>query len=362
MVAQMLEQKESALAEKKMIKSKQSKIPRLAGFLPERLVLFLAQPYLAGQSADDALEIARQTYADSRFSSTLDILGEDMQNDEECEAIVEAYISLIDAIIEVPLKVDSARQQMTVSMKPSMFSTKAPQPGLSSKEALDQAFDRISRVVDHGFKKGVNLTLEAEDHRWTNFQLESYFALVNAGYTNLGTVLQSRLLRTAQDLKRFDSRMRVRLVIGIYNEPQEIAHTDKRVMKARLVEYARQLLKRGVYVEIASHDEACIRSFVKEVVIPERISAHNFEFQFLQGVPRLSLQKKLAAGTFFAEFLYAVPEKDKEFVRLLQATKSLVRLYLPFGTAKVSGAYCRRRLIENPNMIAYGIKNLLGLN
>ncbi len=56
------------------------------------------------------------------------------------------------------------------------------------------------------------MTLEAEDHRWTNFQLESYFALVNAGYSNLGTVLQTRLFRTEKDLDRFDQRMRVRLV------------------------------------------------------------------------------------------------------------------------------------------------------
>ncbi len=43
-----------------------------------------------------------------------------------------------------------------------------------------------------------------------------------AGYENLGTVLQSRLFRTMQDIERFQEGMRVRLVIGIYQEPNAI--------------------------------------------------------------------------------------------------------------------------------------------
>jgi proline dehydrogenase len=237
----------------------------------------------------------------------------------------------------------------------------APQPGEASRDALDLAFDRINRVVEYGLKHKVNMTLEAEDHRWTNFQLEAYFALINAGYTNLGTVLQSRLLRTAQDVKRFDSRMRVRMVIGIYNEPAQIAHVDKKVMKARLVEYAQQLLSKGTYVEIASHDESCINNFLNNVVIPGRISAHSFEFQFLQGVPRRKLQDRILSGQYFEDLKASASSSDAEFIEHLQNDGGLIRMYLPFGSARVSGAYCRRRLMENPNMITYGIKNLFGI-
>jgi len=119
-------------------------------------------------------------------------------------------------------------------------------------------------VVDYALKNEINVTLEAEDHRWTNFQLESYFALINAGYANLGTVLQTRLFRTEKDIARFDGRMRVRLVIGIYNEPGQIAHTDKRIMKDLLVQYGSNLLARGVYTELASHDTRCIELFTRK--------------------------------------------------------------------------------------------------
>lgn len=359
MAAQTLVKEEPIVAEE--MPEPPQKPKSIANLLPEKLVLTLAKPYLAGTTQESAIKLAHKIYKEHGFSSTLDILGEDMQNDEDCEASVIGYQRLVDAICENPINCARTRQQTTISFKPSMFSTMTPAPGEASRKALEDAFDRINRVVEYGLKHKVNMTLEAEDHRWTNFQLEAYFALINAGYTNLGTVLQSRLFRTAQDIKRFDSRMRVRMVIGIYNEPAQIAHTDKKVMKTRLVEYAQTLLRNGVYVEVASHDESMVKKFLAEVVIPDRISAHNFEFQFLQGVPRRKLQDKLLTGQYFEDLKASVDQSHHEFVERLQDAGGLVRMYLPFGSAKVSGAYCRRRLMENPNMISYGIKNLFGI-
>ena len=229
--------------------------------IPLGLVLTLAAPYLAGRSAQEAIQIAHQIYAENKFCGTLDILGEDAQTPEDCEGFVDQYKNLFDAVKAHQIKTNNPREQLTVSMKPSMFSTMAPEHGAQSERAQEAAFDRLTRVVDYALKNEINVTLEAEDHRWTNFHLEAFFALINAGYTNLGTVLQTRLFRTEKDIKRFDERMRVRLVIGIYNEPAQIAHTDKRVMKDLLVDYAGKLLAAGSYVELATHDTRCIESF-----------------------------------------------------------------------------------------------------
>ena len=332
-------------------------------YFPTGVVLSLAKPYLAGQSAQEALAIAHQNFTQNQFTGTLDILGEDAQNDKDCEDSVQHYINLVDSINKDPLIADSVRKQLSVSFKPSMFSTMAPGAVSATSEALDKAFDRIMRVVDYGAKHNIRMTLEAEDHRWTNFQLEAYFALINAGYTNLGTVLQTRLFRTVKDLERFDSRMRVRLVIGIYNEPAQIAHTDKNVMKRLVVQYAKELLDKGVYTEIASHDTRLIDSFYETVVIPNRVSAFNFEHQFLQGVPRAKLERELVSGLYFDKFKQSCKsEADLQFLEQLQKDGALVRMYYPFGSARVSGAYCRRRLIENPNMIIFGIKNFFGIH
>ena len=250
--------------------------------IPLGLVLSLAKPYLAGESPQQAIRRAHELYTTDKYCSTLDILGEDATNDDDCEASVVAYQTLIDAIKADSLKSPQPREQMSVSMKPSMFSTTFPQANNASKAALEKAFDRIMRVVEYAMKSGVRMTLEAEDHRWTNFHLESYFALVSAGYTNLGTVLQSRLFRTEQDFARFDERMRVRLVIGIYNEPSQIAHTDKREMKDLLVKYAGKLLEQGCYVELATHDTKCIENFYRQVAIPQKVAANRWSVAVLR--------------------------------------------------------------------------------
>lgn len=329
--------------------------------IPLGLVLTLAKPYLAGETGETAIDIAHRIYAENGFCGTLDILGEDAPTPAHCEGYVDAYKHLFDAVAANQVNAANPRERLTVSMKPSMFSTLAPQPGSESEKALEDAFDRITRVVDYAMKKDIQVTLEAEDHRWTNFQLEAFFALINAGYTNLGTVLQTRLFRTEADLKRFDERMRVRLVIGIYNEPSQIAHTDKKVMKDLLVKYAGMLLEKGVYVELATHDTKCIENFYRGVAIPNKVPGNRFEHQMLQGVPRQKIQNALRSGEYFKDLESEAQSQDKAYLAQLAQTGVPVRMYLPFGTAKVSGAYCRRRLRENPNMITYGIKNFFGI-
>jgi hypothetical protein len=107
--------------------------------IPIPLVLLLASPYLAGQNAEEAISLAQKLYKENKFSSTLDILGEDMSSDDDCDAWVEHYKHLIDAISQSPLPVSETRRQPTVSFKPSMFATTAPIAGQVKSAELDQA-------------------------------------------------------------------------------------------------------------------------------------------------------------------------------------------------------------------------------
>jgi len=326
--------------------------------IPVQLVLMLAAPYLAGESPEQAIQLAHKLYTADKYTSTLDILGEDMESAADCDASVEAYKNLVDLIISNPLPVNTLQEQITISFKPSMFATSAPKGNGLSDPNLDKCFDRIKQVTDYAKRLGVNVTLEAEDHRWTDFHLDTYFELINQGYTNLGTVIQTRMFRTADDIQKFDDRMRVRLVIGIYNEPSEIAHTNKAIMKDLVVSYAKTLLARGTYVEIATHDVDCLNKFFGNV-IKDNVSRERFETQYLHGVPRDEIQHGLINGSYFNKTNF--PAASFERLEDLQKTGVVVRKYLPFGEGKVAGAYCRRRLKENPNMIGYGIKNFLKL-
>src|SRR5580658_6965789 len=88
-----------------MVEWQAPKPKSLVNLLPERLVLFLAKPYLAGTDPQLALVQAHQLFLQQNFCSTLDILGEDAQNDDDCEASVLAYKKLVDAIVANPLSV-----------------------------------------------------------------------------------------------------------------------------------------------------------------------------------------------------------------------------------------------------------------
>jgi proline dehydrogenase len=330
----------------------------LIDFLPVKLVVMLANPYLAGKDYAGALKKGDEVFEQYHFCGTLDILGEDAASSADCERYVEKYFKLIDAVVANPIQTSFDREKLTISMKPSMFSCVVPTEATGRPSKMDEAFDRIAKVVDYAQRRNVRLTLEAEDYRWATFHLDAYGALIDAGYTNLGTVIQTRLFRTKKDLARFDQRGRVRLVIGIYPEPAQIAYTDKGVMKDLLIQYSRELLDRGTYVELATHDANTIDKFFMQVALPNKVPPTQFETQFLLGVPRMKLQKSLVSGDYFRD-LQASGAKVPEYAETLRRSGVLVRMYLPYGQDAVAGPYCKRRIIHNPDMMIYGIKNLL---
>jgi proline dehydrogenase len=336
--------------------------PCLVDTLPLPVVLWLASPYLAGKSLEEAVRRAHQVYQENRFTSTIDILGEDCSNECDCDRFVEAYRKTIDAVANNQLPGATEHSGITVSFKPSMFSTKVPTEGTQEcKRELADAYYRMKTVVDYAKQRGVRMTIEAEDHNWTDFQLDTYFSLLNEGYDNLGTVLQSRLFRTKSDIKRFDQRCRVRLVIGIYNESADIAHTNKATMKELLVDYAGELAARGTYIELASHDTETVHKFIERIAIPQQLSVDRFETQWLLGVPRLEEQQALVSGAYFKQIAQQAPSSALDYLSELARTGITVRMYLPFGKDTVAGPYCKRRLRANPHMISYGIKNFLHL-
>ena len=128
------------------------------------------------------------------------------------------------------------------------------------------------------------------------------------------------------------------------------------------MEYAAELLGKGVYVELASHDVACLKSFIEKAVLPTRSSSERFEIQLLLGVPRQEVQQALTSGRYFAALAENAGGSDRRHLESLAASGALVRMYLPFGQGNVAGPYCKRRLKANPDMIGFGIKNLLHMS
>ncbi len=117
-------------------------------------------------------------------------------------------------------------------------------------------------------------------------------------------------------------------------------------MKELIVRYAARLLQAGTYVELATHDTKCIENFYRQVAIPNKIPTNRFEHQFLLGVPRSKVQQGITTGSYFSDLVAQTPDFYKDYLDSMSKSGALVRMYLPYGTNKVSGAYCRRRLRE----------------
>ncbi|RMG26951.1 MAG: hypothetical protein D6732_20740 [Methanobacteriota archaeon] len=288
--------------------------------LPGSIVRFFSRPYVGGYGIDAALKKAEELWTNERISTTLDLLGEFVKTKEEVENTVSIYKDVFD-------RIKDKNDHISVSIKLSALGI------LFDREYCESKLEELLKVAD---ERGIKVTMDMEDSSLTETTLEIYRKFVQT-YPSFGTVLQSRLFRTREDIERFkDIKGRFRICIGIYNEPPDISLTDKKEMKEKLLEYAKMLLESGHYTEIATHDKTTIER-AKEIV--KDYPPSQFEFQQLLGVPLLSVQREL--------------------VRLGYT----VRLYLPFVINKKDAtAYLKRRMKENPHMTIYVLKNLLRLN
>ncbi|MBX3462231.1 MAG: proline dehydrogenase family protein [Planctomycetes bacterium] len=297
--------------------------------IPAVLVRFFARPYVAGDTLEQALAVVQKLFRERGLLATLDLLAEDIRRPEQAQRNLDTYLRMVDAAAACGLPVEA---RPTLSLKPSSYTT-AP---LHEGGDAAGSFAAIEAIVARAAERGVELTLDMEGRHWTDFTLDALRRLHAAGHRHVGAVLQTRLHRTEADLEALPPGQRVRLVIGIYREPAEIALVDKAPMKERMLAFAERLLQRGHYVEFATHDDVYVRRFVEQVVPRAKVGTDRFEVQMLYGVPR------------------------ERFLADLTRQGIRARLYVPFALGwDMAIQYLRRRLDEYPAMVWLVTKNLV---
>ena len=285
---------------------------------PTPLVKLFASPYVAGDSIGAATDAAQKLWDERRVCSTIDLLGEELESDEEVQYSVDVYERLIDAL--------GSQDYATISLKPTQ---------LGSHRGTENCQKIIEGIVRRAEQYNIKVTLDMEDNSFTDMTLDIFRAL-NKDHPTFGTVLQSRLFRTDDDIISLKGlNARIRICIGIYNEPKEIALQSKSEMKRKMLQQVELLFKEGHYPEIATHDEAVINEAI-DIAEKLNIKKDQYEVQMLKGVPERAFQDELIQNGI------------------------LVRLYVPFAQKwKYATAYCKRRLAANPAMAAYIFKNIL---
>jgi proline dehydrogenase len=281
-----------------------------------RLARHFASRFVAGETIDTAVAAAVALHARG-VTTSLDVLGESVAEPAAAEAACDAYLALLDRLAAAGVEVNA--------------SVKLTQMGIDFDPALCER--NMRRILERARSLGGFIRLDMESSAHTQTTLDFFERRLYPEFgSHVGVVIQSALRRSAADVEHLITlKARVRLCKGAYLEPSDVAFPDKQEVDAQYVRLLEQLLTRGQYPGIATHDERIIagaEAFAREHGIgPER-----FEFQMLYGVRR-DLQTALRARGW------------------------RMRVYVPFGTQWYP--YLMRRLAERPANIAFILGNVI---
>ncbi|WP_027964319.1 proline dehydrogenase family protein [Halalkalibacillus halophilus] len=275
---------------------------------------FGAKRFVAGDNIGHAAEKIRDLN-NQGMGVTLDHLGEYVMDEKEAKERTIETVKSIKVIDKLNLD--------------SQVSVKMTSMGLDISE--DLVMFNMRKILDAGKQHNVFVTIDMEDYQRLDTTLRIFEALKQE-YDGVGTVVQSYLYRTQDDLAHLNQyNPNIRLVKGAYKESEQVAYPNKRDVDRNFKQMIKQHLSNGNFTAVATHDENLVE-FTKKYVEKNNISRDQFEFQMLYGM-RIEMQREL------------VKEGYK------------VRVYVPYG--KDWYGYFMRRLAERPANVAFVVKGIL---
>jgi proline dehydrogenase len=283
--------------------------------IPRPIVKKISSRYIAGDTLGEAVSTIRDLNGEGCVA-TIDLLGESTESKADAAAKLKDYERVVDALDEHDLK--------------SGISVKLTGLGLTLGEELCRA--NLEEIIEYAAARGRFVRVDMEDSPYTEVTL-NMVRDVYGRHENTGAVLQAYMRRSIEDVQDIiGAGFSVRLCKGIYDEPRAIAYKDFDTVRQNYIFLLDELLKGGVYVGIATHDEFLIwhaLRLIHQLEIPE----DRYEFQMLLGV-------------------------DEELRNILVESGHKLRVYVPFGEDWYE--YSTRRLKENPKIAGYVTKDVIG--
>jgi proline dehydrogenase len=289
--------------------------PRVRRFVGTHGMQLGAARFVAGENLDDCVAVLRRLNEQGLYANTT-LLGEDVLDAEEAKAVATEYEGILARLHAEELRANVA--------------LKLTHLGLDL--GVEVAYENVRGVVERAAELGNFIRIDMEYSALVDSTLDVYRRLRETGLDNVGTVLQSYLFRTEDDLESLlPLEPNLRFVKGAYLEPPEVAYPDKADVDSAYVRLVERSLSGPGHTAIATHDERLIDHAIA-FTEKEGIPRERFEFQMLYGV-RPQLQLDLAGRGF----------------KMLVAT--------PFGPEWFP--YLMRRLAERPANIAFFARNAL---
>jgi len=289
----------------------------LIPLVPKAIMRKFSLRYIAGELREDALRRGAQLAA-AGYRVTYDQLGEAVSDQKEVNAAMKENLALLQDLAD-------EQQELNISVKPT-------QMGLNLSEQV--CIDSVSTILQKAQSLNAFVRFEMEESDTVDGTLRVFDALRQKFGATVGIVIQSMLLRTEEDAQRLvasDAPLNVRLVKGIYVEPEEIAYQDGNEVNQAYLRTLRILLEGGAFVGVASHDEVLIDG-LKQLLKENPAWREQCEVQMLLGV-------------------------REELRQAVRKDELPVRVYVPYGEAWY--LYVVRRLKKNPKLARYAMLGML---
>jgi proline dehydrogenase len=296
--------------------SRQKKIQEISANAP--ISRSVVSRFIAGETEQDAVRAAGDL-ASEGLLSTIDHLGEDIEDRGQADYTREAYLRLLKGLDEAGL---AAAAEVSVKLS----AVGQALPGDGEKFALDNA----RAICEAAAAIGTTVTLDMEDHTTTDSTL-SILRDLRTDFPDTGAVLQACLYRTEQDCRDLAYEgSRIRLCKGAYKEPESVAFQAKEDVDKAYVRCMRILFDSPCYPMIASHDPRLVE---------------------IAGA--LATRADKAKGTYEHQMLYGVRPDEQ---RRLTKAGERVRVYIPYGEDWYG--YMVRRMAEKPANLALFVKSM----
>ena len=232
-----------------------------------------AARFVTGETLDDCVKAQRALNARGLKCNT-SLLGEGIKDEVVIRSVVQDYVGILD-------RIKTERLNSNVAVKLTHL-------GLDL--GIDVAHRNVRQIVRHATGVGNFIRIDMEESDRVDATLEIYRRLRADGFDNVGTVLQSYLYRSENDLAALlPLRPNLRIVKGAYLEPPAIAYPKKADVDRNYLRLAERMVQEAGHTAIATHDERIITHMI-EFTRRHSTGRDRFEFQMLYGVrPQLQL-------------------------------------------------------------------------
>ena len=285
-------------------------------FMPKSFVARIARQYAAGEEVEAAVRVIGGLAREGCLA-TVGVLGEFATEERHTHERLNEYKRSLDALEKQ-------------GFKDYRVAVKLTDLGLTLDKELCRK--NLEEILLYARERGRFLEVDMEESPFVSATLDMVLDM-HERHGNTGAVVQAYLRRTLEDVQCLvEADIQVRLVKGTYVESREVAYRDYDIVRENYVLLLEELLRSGIYVGIATHDEYLVWHALR-LIYRMGLTKDQYEFQMIMGV-------------------------QEDLRRILVEAGHRVRVTVLFG--KDWYEYSLRRLKENPTIAGYVTKDVLG--